>query len=223
MASHQPAAQFVEAVDADRIFEADALREGYNRLLALFYSEPVDPNSIPLTEVEEEHLAAMTDEDRKLRMELLVGVGSERNLQRDLQLAIDQIVKLLQDAKKKRVGKAGFRPRSSKDESNLSARDALKGQPPEKKKRWTQRDLAKVIGCAYGQVGKLPAWQAYYQEMVRGKKSTAPKAVRLTSAVQAVKGQDDAELERLIAEHTADFEESPLVSHARKPRRRTRL
>jgi hypothetical protein len=109
------------------------------------------------------------------------------------------------------------RPRISRDEANIRAREALKNP-----KVSSVRKLAKAIGCSDGLASTLPAWTARQEELRRrGKKNgSVPKAVGLTEGVLANKGQDDPELERLIAEHQADYEESPLVSHARKYRRR---
>ena len=85
--------------------------------------------------------------------------------------------------------------------------------------------MAKAIGCSDGLAATLPAWVAYQAEPEqRGKKKTpAPKAVPVDGTVLDNKGQDDEQLERLIAEHQADFEESPLVSNARKHRRRPKV
>jgi hypothetical protein len=110
------------------------------------------------------------------------------------------------------------RSRISREEANLRARDALKGPPPRGKKRWTERTLARAIGCSPAQVHSLPAWRAYYEEHGVKKKATAPKAVGLTDAVLANEGREDAELSRLLADQAADYEPSPLVSHARKHR-----
>ena len=112
------------------------------------------------------------------------------------------------------------RQRISREEANFRAREALKNP-----KLRSVRKLAEAIGCSEGLVAQLPAWRAYQEELERcgEKKVRAPKAVGLTDAVNANAGQDDPELERLIAEHQADFEESPLVSHARKRRRRSKV
>jgi hypothetical protein len=123
------------------------------------------------------------------------------------------------DAKLKQP-KPGRPARVGRDEANLRARAALKARPP-RGGRWSQRTLAKAIGCSAGLVSVLPAWQAYAEERgLGGKGPSVPKAVSLTPAVLAGEGRRDEELEQLIAQHQADFEESPLVSHARKHRRR---
>jgi hypothetical protein len=112
--------------------------------------------------------------------------------------------------------------RIRRDEANLRARKALRGKPPGGKPAWTQRTLAHAIGCSPGLVTKLPAWQTYRQEHVPSgkKKAGGPRAVGLTASVLANEGQNDPELERLIAEQTADCKDSPLISNARKHRRR---
>jgi hypothetical protein len=86
----------------------------------------------------------------------------------------------------------------------------------------TVRKLAERVGCSTGLVCELPAWRAY-QDKLKRENPRAPRAVSLTDAVLAKEDRDDEELARLIAEQTADLEESPLISSARKlrPRRRT--
>lgn len=108
------------------------------------------------------------------------------------------------------------RSRTTREEYNLRAREALKSP-----KLRSARGLARAIGCSLGTVSKLPAWRAY-QEKAKRQKARAPKAVALTEGVLANQGAEDKELERLIAEQQADFEASPLVSHARKHRRQRR-
>ncbi|MGA2259559.1 MAG: hypothetical protein ABSG53_33200 [Thermoguttaceae bacterium] len=114
------------------------------------------------------------------------------------------------------------RPSIRRGEANLRARDALKGKPPKGKKRWTQRTLAKAIGCSATQAGKLPAFRAYLEENCKTK-TAAPKTVSLTNVVLDNKGQDDAELNRLIDQYQANFEPSPLISNARNQRRRPKV
>lgn len=117
------------------------------------------------------------------------------------------------------------KPRITKDEANVRAREALKGRVPKGKRRWSQRTLAKAIGCAVGQVPELPAWQAYAEEhgLKRDKGDAAPKPVSLTEGTLAK--QDSAaaserlrlaQLERVAAEQIADG----AVDRKRYPRRR---
>ncbi len=109
--------------------------------------------------------------------------------------------------------------RISTAEANLRAREALKNP-----KLRSVRKLAKAIGCSAGRIPKLPAWRAYQEELNKPKLPTAPRAVSLTDGVLANEGRDDEALEKLIHEQQADYEESPLVSNARKqPRRRRKL
>ena len=105
------------------------------------------------------------------------------------------------------------RPRITAKEANLRAREALKNP-----KVRTARRLARAIGCPLGMVPNLPAWQALQLKLKEGKLPPSPKVVSLTPGVLANEGRQDDKLERLIAEQQADFEESPLVSHARKRR-----
>ncbi|MCE5303090.1 MAG: hypothetical protein LLF97_08285 [Planctomycetaceae bacterium] len=143
------------------------------------------------------------------KSDVLVGVG-------DVQ-GIEWAARVLRETANVSSGKAAI----SKDEANLRAREALKNT----KTTWSERKLAKAIGCSAGLVHKLPAWRAHQEELaMKGKKTAGgPKACGLTDGIMASKGQDDPELERLIAEQQADFEESPLVSNARKHRRRPKV
>jgi hypothetical protein len=110
--------------------------------------------------------------------------------------------------------------RITKEEANIRAREALKTPGLR-----SVRKLAKAIGCSTGMAAKLPAWLAHQAELEQQgkKKAPGPKAMGLTDRVLSAKGQDDSQLETLIAEQQADFEESPLVSRARKHRRRPKV
>jgi hypothetical protein len=134
-------------------------------------------------------------------------------------LGADWAVKALREAAAQ-AGPGGSR--ITKNEANVRAQEALKGRLPKGRKRWSERALATAIGCSPGLVHNLPAWKGY-QESHCEKKTPAPKAVSLDGTVLDNKGQPDEELERLIADQQADFEESPLVSHARKHRRRPKV
>ncbi len=94
----------------------------------------------------------------------------------------------------------------TREEANLRAREALKNRPPRGKKRWTQRTLAKAVGCADGMVSRLPAWQAYAADRgLTRREPAAPKAVSLTEAVLAKEGREDGEeLQRLTGQQAAD-------------------
>ena len=87
------------------VFLADALREAYKRLHEAVFAKPVDPDSLTLTDAEEQRLAAMNDEDRRLAMENLRRLGSEEELQRDLQRTADRMVELLEEVKGKVAGR----------------------------------------------------------------------------------------------------------------------
>ncbi|MBU4273122.1 MAG: hypothetical protein KKA28_14775 [Planctomycetes bacterium] len=102
----------------------------------------------------------------------------------------------------KAVATGSKRPRVTRQEANLRAREALKNR----RIKWTYRGLAGAVGCSGGLVPKLPAWQAYKEEIQgqRKKKTPAPKAVSLTDKVLATTGQNDEELKRLMAEQKAD-------------------
>jgi hypothetical protein len=95
------------------------------------------------------------------------------------------------------------KPRITKEEANLRAREALKGRAP-KGNRWSLRALSKAIGCSDGMVPKLPAWQAYREEKGLRKGPAAPKGVTLSDKISETEGKPDEELERLIAEQDAD-------------------
>jgi len=111
-------------------------------------------------------------------------------------------------------------PRITAEEYNVRAREALKNP-----RLRSVRQLAKAIGCSTGLVTYLPAWRAYQEWLERQgrKKPHSPKVVALSKGVLVSEGQNDPELERLIAEQQADYEESPLVSQARKHRRRRKV
>ena len=86
-----------------QVFQADALRKEYQTLRELVYAEPADPDSFKLTDLEERRLAAMNDEERRLAMECLRRLGSEEELQRDLQRTADRLVAVLEDVKERVV------------------------------------------------------------------------------------------------------------------------
>jgi hypothetical protein len=73
------------------------------------------------------------------------------------------------------------------------------------------REWAEAIGCSEGLVAKLPLWLATMEKTGRGKKDRVapPKAVSLTGNLEAVLGDEDAELKRLMAEQQADMEPNP--------------
>jgi hypothetical protein len=190
-----------------RIFEARALRHDYELVRVAFYAKRVHPDSLMLSDEEKRRLAAMNSRERRRAIMFLC--GSTNQLQRDLRVAIDRIVTLLRDVRKS--GKT----RIERDEANARARGALRGRPPKGNKRWTQRTLAKAIGCSSGIITKLRAWQAYTEE--RGLKSVhkaaAPKAVSLTDGALATEdGQAAmerlrlAEIEKAAAEQIAESE-----------------
>ena len=87
----------------------------------------------------------------------------------------------------------------SREEANIEAREVLKGRPPNGK-RWSTRAVAKAVGCALGQVLKLPAWQAYAEEHPWTRSPASPKGVTLTDKTLAKEGRPDEELERVRAE-----------------------
>jgi len=121
-------------------------------------------------------------------------------------------------------GGSGSPGRNWREEVNIRARDAIRGKPPEGKKRWTIRTFAKAIGCSTGLISELPAWRAYMEEHPRKtKKPTLPRVVSLTPAVLANEGREDAELQRLIAEQRGDDEGNPLGPARKQPRRRRQL
>jgi len=118
---------------------------------------------------------------------------------------LNQAKEKLSPPKKKR--------RITKEEANVAVRESLKNPALR-----SIRKLAGEIKCSSGLVSKLPAWIAYQEKLEKlgKKKHFGAKARRLDGVVLDNKPCNDAELERLIAEQTADFEDSPLVSHARK-------
>jgi hypothetical protein len=99
------------------------------------------------------------------------------------------------------------KPRMSKESADKTAR-GLAAREPEFKKA-TSREWAKRIGCSTGLVSKLPLWIELHPEP-RQKRGGRPKAVGLTSKVEASVGSRDEELDRLVKEQLADAEPSPL-------------
>ena len=97
------------------VFLADDLRHAYGSFRKAVFAKPADPDSLTrtLTDAGEEHLAAMTDENRRLAMEYLRRLGSEEELQRDLQRAADRMVEVLE--KVKAAHKTKKRRRKRKD------------------------------------------------------------------------------------------------------------
>jgi hypothetical protein len=119
-----------------------------------------------------------------------------------------------------------YGPRMSAGEANSRALELARADPSfatePRVRKW-----AKAIGCSEGLVSKLPFWRATMERTGRGRKdnSPAPKVVSLTRDVEAVSGEGDRDeqLRRLIAEHKADEEPSPLDDTSRKVRTRKRL
>jgi hypothetical protein len=91
-------------------------------------------------------------------------------------------------------------------------------QRPEKP--MTVKTLADKVGCSTGIANTLAAL-ANHRARFQSKKPRTKKAIALTDSVEAIVETRDEVLERVIAEHSADFEESPLISKARNHRRRS--
>ncbi len=91
------------------VFLAKDLREAYESLRKTVYAKPTDPDSLKLTDLEERRLAAMSDEDRQLAMEILRRAGSEEELQREVQRTADRLVEVLEEVKDKVAGRGGKR------------------------------------------------------------------------------------------------------------------
>jgi hypothetical protein len=119
----------------------------------------------------------------------------------------------------------GGKRRMTKDEANATAMRLAEAD-----RFFVHRPLrewAKAIGCSMGLVAKLPFWLTTMEQTGRSQKGRVPlpKAVSLTSNLEAVVGDDDAELRRLMDEQQADAEPSPLDDdppNARPRRVRTR-
>ncbi len=77
---------------------------------------------------------------------------------------------------------------------------------------------AKRIGCSQGLVVELPLWRETMERTGRARRQRppAPEVVSLSEKVEAILGQDDAQLKRLIAESEADnrADPSPLENDA---------
>ena len=103
------------------------------------------------------------------------------------------------------------------NEANVRVADMLKSILKHKQKP-SLRKLAEKIGCSKALVCGTPNWKAYQAKLDEIKQ---PKAVAFTDKLQQGIGEEDAELNKQIAEQTKDFEESPLVVNpkSRRPRR----
>jgi hypothetical protein len=97
------------------------------------------------------------------------------------------------------------RPKASKDEANIKAREFLRQNP-----NATSRELATGIGCSSGLVSKLPAWQAVKEQRDKGRQPKKSGNVSLTPAMERTIGVEDESLAKLIREQDADAEPSPL-------------
>ncbi len=95
-------------------------------------------------------------------------------------------------------GAGKTRPRITKEEANIRAREALKASND-----WSVRKLAKTIGCSDGLANDLPAWKAWLEER-RPSGEPAPKAIRATDKLLDGIGEPDAQLQLLIGEQQAD-------------------
>jgi hypothetical protein len=85
------------------------------------------------------------------------------------------------------------------------------------------RAWANAIGCSEGQVVNLDLWIAQHKQADNeSKKRKSPKTVTLTESLLAVTPERDESLQRLIREHKADREPSPLEPDPPDKRRRVR-
>lgn len=108
-----------------------------------------------------------------------------------------------------REERSAIRPKLTKDEANIKARDFLRQSP-----NATSRELATGIGCASGLVSKLPAWRAVKEQRDKGRQPKKAAAVALTPKMGQVVGIEDEALSKLISEQEADAEPSPLQAAA---------
>jgi hypothetical protein len=116
-------------------------------------------------------------------------------------------------------------PRPSREELNVKARTYLRKHRAREKTKdpVSVRELAKVIGCSEGTVVKLPAWRALMERRQKRATPKALRAVQLSDKVLAATGEQDEELQRLIAEQEADREPSPLSDSPTRVREHKRL
>lgn len=112
----------------------------------------------------------------------------------------------------KRPPADGAAKKPTKEEANQLGMELLRDPQYQKIK-----PFAKAIGRSTGWCSELPIWRAFQAEKKRGR---VPKAISLTDGILSEKGSRDPELERLIAEQSVDFEESPLVAPTRRGRGR---
>jgi hypothetical protein len=92
----------------------------------------------------------------------------------------------------------------------------------------SQRAWAEAIGCSDGLIAKLDLWKAKQKGLGDESRQTkSPKTVCLTPELLAVTPDPGEELQRLIREHTANLEPSPLdpdpLDQPRRVRQRKKL
>jgi len=117
-------------------------------------------------------------------------------------------------------GRAAKSPRMTKTAANTKAMKLAEADPSFVHK--TLREWAAAIGCSEGLISTLPFWREVAEQTGRARKGKAPHVVRLTEKLLSATADPQAELQRLIGEHQADAEPSPLetgpVDH--QPRRK---
>jgi hypothetical protein len=93
--------------------------------------------------------------------------------------------------------------------ANSKATELAKDDPAFLSK--SQRAWADAIGCSDGLIAKLDLWKAKQNRVDDEPKQTkSPKTVSLTDELLAVIPDREEELQRLVREHTANLEPSPL-------------
>jgi hypothetical protein len=114
--------------------------------------------------------------------------------------------------------------RVSRAEANVKARDYLRRNAVREQQGNPvgARELAGHVGCSVGLICILPVWRALVEEREKRRKSKTPDAVNLSDKVLATTGQQDEELNRLLADQRADFEPSPLDPGQHRVRERKR-
>jgi hypothetical protein len=106
------------------------------------------------------------------------------------------------------LSNGGRRRRKSIQDYDRMARKYLERNPT-----CTRKQLAGALGCSERTVNNLPSWKTVRAELAKGRKPKSPPTMSLTAKVEANLGDHDEELQRLIEDHEADNEPSPLDDH----------
>jgi hypothetical protein len=156
--------------------------------------------------------------------ELIPPYSEEANIDLDvLQAELDRwdVAELRAVVSSARQEPQAQRPRMSSEEANRKAMQLAEADHDFVTR--TAQEWAQAIGCSAALVVKLPFWREVMEQTGRERRGKKPRAVGLTEKVLATAPDDQAELDRLIAEQQADHEPSPLDGQRSRTRCRKQL